>query len=202
MTIKSMSLWLAGAAAAVACALVAVTILSAPADAGASTWIAAGGQALLGAVAIGAALFLRARFAEVAAVAETARAIAVGGPSIPPAAQSAWGEIGELSAALESLGDMAGSLGGADMAAAGAGGGVDDDASRQIAAFSQHQAIVEFQPDGTVIRANRNFCDLMGYDPATIAGTRHAALCDAEFARSADYEAFWRKLRGGQFVSG
>ena len=40
----------------------------------------------------------------------------------------------------------------------------------QIAAIDRSQAVIEFQPDGTIVRANKNFCDAMGYSLAEIQG--------------------------------
>ena len=72
---------------------------------------------------------------------------------------------------------------------------------RILSALDASTAIIEFEIDGTVIRANQNFCGLMGYTPEEIVGQKHRMFLDPVYAASPDYEAFWNSLRDGQFVS-
>ena len=57
---------------------------------------------------------------------------------------------------------------------------------------------IEFQPDGTVIRANGNFCRLMGYAESELVGGHHGRLVDAEQRASAAYRQFWAALNAGE----
>ncbi|TDK39520.1 PAS domain S-box protein [Rhizobium deserti] len=61
-------------------------------------------------------------------------------------------------------------------------------------------AVIEFDVDGKILKANKNFCDLMGYSEAELLGKHHRMFLDADYAGSSDYTAFWNKLRGGEFV--
>lgn len=69
-------------------------------------------------------------------------------------------------------------------------------------ALNRVLAVIWFQPDGTVIEANQNFCNLMGYDPADLPGKHHRIFVDPAFAQSEGYDAFWRDLRAGDVFQG
>ncbi|MCM2450486.1 methyl-accepting chemotaxis protein [Agrobacterium vitis] len=75
-----------------------------------------------------------------------------------------------------------------------------DDENR-IRAIDQSQAIIEFEPDGTIFKANQNFLDAMGYSFAEIEGKHHRLFCDPEYTRTADYDNFWVRLRAGEFIA-
>ncbi|WP_407703761.1 methyl-accepting chemotaxis protein [Xaviernesmea oryzae] len=60
-------------------------------------------------------------------------------------------------------------------------------------------AIIEFDMDGKILKANKNFCELMGYTPEEIVGKHHRIFVDSAYAASNDYAAFWAKLRRGDF---
>jgi methyl-accepting chemotaxis protein len=61
-------------------------------------------------------------------------------------------------------------------------------------------AIIEFDLTGKILKANKNFCDLMGYTQAEIIGRHHQMFVDAEYAKSSEYAAFWKQLQGGDFI--
>ncbi|WP_421707200.1 methyl-accepting chemotaxis protein [Algihabitans sp.] len=71
-----------------------------------------------------------------------------------------------------------------------------------LAELDRSQAIIQFEPDGTIIAANRNFLAAMGYDLAEIQGRHHSIFVDPEFARSDAYRQFWADLRRGELPSG
>lgn len=73
------------------------------------------------------------------------------------------------------------------------------DAQAQIEAIGRSQAVVEFKPDGTIITANKNFLDLLGYRLDEIQGRHHAMFVPHEQRDSADYKAFWAALNRGEF---
>lgn len=60
-------------------------------------------------------------------------------------------------------------------------------------------AIIEFDTQGKILRANKNFCDLMGYSEKEIIGQHHRTFVEKDYAGSPEYAAFWRKLQGGTF---
>lgn len=76
------------------------------------------------------------------------------------------------------------------------------DYSGQLAAISKAQAVIEFELDGTIITANDNFCNTVGYSLAEIKGKHHSMFVDPEHSRTIEYKQFWEKLGSGQFDAG
>jgi methyl-accepting chemotaxis protein len=72
----------------------------------------------------------------------------------------------------------------------------------KMTAISKAQAVIEFNLDGTVIVANDNFLKTLGYDLGEIKGKHHRIFCEADYASSANYRAFWEKLNRGEFDAG
>ncbi len=72
----------------------------------------------------------------------------------------------------------------------------------QQAAIDRSVAVIEFQPDGHIIRANANFLKLTGYRGEEIVGQHHRLLCPDHYAASADYLDFWRQLNQGSYLAG
>lgn len=68
----------------------------------------------------------------------------------------------------------------------------------QIAAININQAVIEFNMDGTIITANENFLNAVGYSLSEIQGKHHRIFCDDEYAKSNDYKFFWQKLNNGE----
>jgi methyl-accepting chemotaxis protein len=66
-------------------------------------------------------------------------------------------------------------------------------------ALSNSQAIIEFQPDGTIITANTNFLNVMGYSLEEIKGQHHSMFVDRDYRNSQEYKSFWDHLRAGKF---
>lgn len=61
------------------------------------------------------------------------------------------------------------------------------------------QAVIHFSPDSTILFANENFLNAMGYsDLAEIEGRKHAIFVDPDFGQSSDYQSFWDNLRAGK----
>ncbi|WP_291367795.1 methyl-accepting chemotaxis protein [Acetobacter sp. UBA5411] len=75
------------------------------------------------------------------------------------------------------------------------------DSKGKLDALSRVQAMIEFLPDGTIMTANKNFLDTIAYDLPEIQGRHHSMFVGPEVAKSAEYAAFWDKLRAGEFVS-
>lgn len=69
-------------------------------------------------------------------------------------------------------------------------------------AFNKAMAIIEFKPDGTIIRANENFLKTVGYTLDEVVGKHHKIFCDSETINSPDYTQFWSDLRAGITQSG
>jgi methyl-accepting chemotaxis protein len=76
------------------------------------------------------------------------------------------------------------------------------DFQRQIEAISAAQAVIEFKMDGTIVDANANFLNTVGYRIEEIRGQHHSMFASPEFARSPEYKAFWAKLNRGESDEG
>jgi methyl-accepting chemotaxis protein len=72
----------------------------------------------------------------------------------------------------------------------------------QIDAISKSQAVIEFHLDGTIITANDNFLNTVGYSLSEIKGKHHSLFVDAEYRRSPEYQDFWAQLGEGTHASG
>src|ERR1700757_5282504 len=69
----------------------------------------------------------------------------------------------------------------------------------QIAAINKAQAVIEFEMDGTVITANDNFLNALGYTLPEIKGKHHSMFVDEAYKQSAAYKEFWAKLNRGEY---
>lgn len=66
-------------------------------------------------------------------------------------------------------------------------------------AINKVQAVIEFNLDGTILTANKNFCDAVGYSLDEIKGKHHRIFCDPAYTNSLEYARFWEKLNKGEF---
>lgn len=73
------------------------------------------------------------------------------------------------------------------------------DAAAKLAALDRSQAIIEFNMDGTIITANTNFLNTMGYSLDEIKGKHHRLFVEPGYADSDEYRAFWASLNRGEF---
>lgn len=79
---------------------------------------------------------------------------------------------------------------------------VDDTAKEQVVAIGRSQAVIEFHVDGTIITANDLFLQAVGYTLDEIKGKHHSMFVGADYAKSAEYQQFWERLRGGEAFVG
>ncbi|MBN9361927.1 MULTISPECIES: methyl-accepting chemotaxis protein [unclassified Devosia] len=75
------------------------------------------------------------------------------------------------------------------------------DMAGQVAAISRAQAVIEFKLDGTILTANENFLTTLGYRLEEVQGRHHRMFVEPSYGASAEYEQFWARLRGGEFIS-
>ncbi|HEV8513514.1 MAG TPA: GAF domain-containing protein, partial [Cyclobacteriaceae bacterium] len=68
--------------------------------------------------------------------------------------------------------------------------------------INQSLSMVEFDPEGHVLKANTNFLDLFGYSLNEITGEHHRIFVDKEEKASDGYRQFWKNLAAGKPVSG
>ncbi|GJE42247.1 methyl-accepting chemotaxis protein [Methylobacterium soli] len=76
------------------------------------------------------------------------------------------------------------------------------DVDGQIQAIGRSQAVIAFSVDGTILDANENFQEAVGYRLEEIRGRHHRMFVEPEHAESRAYQAFWADLRRGEFKSG
>ena len=72
----------------------------------------------------------------------------------------------------------------------------------QIEAIGKSQAVIEFGMDGTILTANDNFLNTLGYTLAEIQGKHHSMFAEPGYANSTEYRAFWERLNCGEFDTG
>lgn len=71
-----------------------------------------------------------------------------------------------------------------------------------VQAIYRAQAVIEFDLDGKILKANQNFLKTTGYVLDEIVGNHHRMFCDEGFSESLEYKQFWEKLKRGEFLSG
>lgn len=72
----------------------------------------------------------------------------------------------------------------------------------KVEAIGRSLAVIEFALDGTILTANKNFLDTLGYRLDEVVGKHHSMFVEPSEKAGADYEAFWNKLRHGEFQAG
>ena len=69
------------------------------------------------------------------------------------------------------------------------------EALAQVTALGKSQAVIEFNLDGTIITANQNFLDAVGYRLDEIKGNHHSMFVVPEERSSPAYREFWAQSR-------
>jgi methyl-accepting chemotaxis protein len=72
----------------------------------------------------------------------------------------------------------------------------------QLNAISKAQGVIEFRLDGTILNANENFLNVVGYRLEDIKGRHHSMFTDRATRDSAEYRLFWEKLGRGEHDHG
>jgi methyl-accepting chemotaxis protein len=70
---------------------------------------------------------------------------------------------------------------------------------RQIGEINRTQGVIEFTNEGTILTANNNFLNLMGYTLDEVKGQHHSKFVEPALRDSAEYKQFWRDLNDGKF---
>jgi len=68
----------------------------------------------------------------------------------------------------------------------------------QIEGINLSQAVIQFHPDGTIISANDNFLNAIGYSASEVTGQHHRIFVEQGYKDSVEYQTFWRDLAAGQ----
>ncbi|APZ54200.1 methyl-accepting chemotaxis sensory transducer with Pas/Pac sensor [Salipiger abyssi] len=74
-----------------------------------------------------------------------------------------------------------------------------DEAILQI--VERTQAVIHFAPDGTILQANENFLNALGYTADEVLGKPHSMFVQRKFRETAAYAQFWEDLRAGKFFA-
>ncbi len=69
----------------------------------------------------------------------------------------------------------------------------------QIEAVSKAQAVIEFNLDGTIITANDNFLNALGYTLQEVQGQHHRMFVEESYRASVEYRQFWEALNRGEY---
>jgi methyl-accepting chemotaxis protein len=72
----------------------------------------------------------------------------------------------------------------------------------KLSALDKSQAVIEFSMDGTILSANDNFLQAMGYRLEEVKGQHHRIFMDEKDAQRPEYSQFWQQLNRGEFVAG
>ncbi len=78
----------------------------------------------------------------------------------------------------------------------------ESEANAKLEAIGRAMAVIEFNLDGSILTANANFLQRMGYSLAQIQGQHHRLFCTPALANSSAYRDFWQRLNQGEFFSG
>ena len=70
-----------------------------------------------------------------------------------------------------------------------------------IAAFHRSNAVIEFDLNGTILKANDNFLATVGYGADEIVGRHHRMFVRPEETATEAYREFWATLGRGEFMS-
>jgi len=76
------------------------------------------------------------------------------------------------------------------------------DLEGQIVAIGKSQAVIEFNMDGTIIRANDNFLGTLGYALNEVQGKHHSMFVEPAEREDAAYRQFWAALNRGEYQAG
>jgi methyl-accepting chemotaxis protein len=76
------------------------------------------------------------------------------------------------------------------------------DLEGQITAIGKSQAVIEFNMDGTIVKANDNFLNTLGYAGGEVLGKHHRMFVEPAECESEAYRQFWAALNRGEYQSG
>lgn len=67
----------------------------------------------------------------------------------------------------------------------------------QITAIGKSQGVIELGLDGTILKVNQTYLDMLGYTAQELVGQHVSKVLEPGFARSDAYQALWNKLVNG-----
>jgi methyl-accepting chemotaxis protein len=102
-----------------------------------------------------------------------------GGDLSARAAVATQDEVGQLAQAFNDMGEKLNTAATAQQAQNAEIAAKNSDIKGITDAISRAQAVIEFQPNGTVITANDNFLQCLGYRLDEVKGRHHRMFCDS-----------------------
>lgn len=63
-------------------------------------------------------------------------------------------------------------------------------------------AYIEFDTEGNILKANKNFYATTGYTAEELKGKHHRQFCETTYANSSEYAQFWPDLKAGRSKQG
>ena len=78
----------------------------------------------------------------------------------------------------------------------------EDKVNAQLEGISRSNLVVTLTMDGYIIKANDNFCKLVGCTEGDMIKKPHSAMVTPEYAKSKEYLEFWETLRSGKSITG
>ena len=76
------------------------------------------------------------------------------------------------------------------------------DSQGQLSAIGESQAVIHFNMDGTIVTANQNFLNALGYGLDEIQGRHHSLFVEDKERQGAGYRQFWEALGRGEYQAG
>ena len=76
------------------------------------------------------------------------------------------------------------------------------DSQGQLSAIGESQAVIHFDMDGTIVTANQNFLNALGYGLDEIQGRHHSLFVEDKERQGAGYRQFWETLGRGEYQAG
>ncbi len=73
------------------------------------------------------------------------------------------------------------------------------DMKGELSAIDKSMATIEFDLQGTILTANPNFLNVLGYSLDEVQGKHHRIFVDPVYRESVAYRQFWEKLGRGEF---
>ena len=68
----------------------------------------------------------------------------------------------------------------------------------QITAIGKSQGVIELGLDGTIIKVNQTYLNMLGYSESELLGQNASKILDSQYARSEPYKELWAKLVQGE----
>ncbi len=79
---------------------------------------------------------------------------------------------------------------------------VHADCQSQMEALNRSHCILELGLDGSILTANANFLDLLGYALKEIKGKHHQIFMDPAYVDSGEYQTMWTSIQQGKDAAG